>query len=302
MIERDVYKFYVVVVHYGDPGITDKCIKSILRQKEYIEELVVSDNSGNYLPMQGTENLIKVIDNQRNIGYAAAINKGLEYGRELNAEYYLLLNNDVILEDDFFKNICQEIGNDKLFIASPRIHYLQDKKIIWYNGGYIDYLKFEGVHKDIDRYSSECTIPEIKQEVTFISGAVFIITLDVIEKIGMIDEKYFLYYEDLDFSLTALRNGIKLLYIPQAVAYHNVSSNTKQMDSFLNFKKEIYYYRIRNKLLILSKYGKELYRLSGIFYLSIKILKYFMLFILVGKFSYIKLIFRGIFDAFSLDK
>ncbi len=116
---------------------------------------------------------------------------------------------------------------------------------IWFGGGKLNWLKTEGIH----------LTSESAMEVDFITGCCLLIKKEVIDKIGLMSEEFFLYFEDSDWCLRALQAGYRCFYEPAAWIWHKVSSTTKE------FSYGFIYYNTRNGLLMAWRHNGFLKRL-----------------------------------------
>ncbi len=185
---------------------------------------------------------IIVIDNDKdNPGFAGGMNIGIKKALKQKADYVLLLNNDVIVSPNFLKELVKAGEKDKkIGILGPI-------------GGKINWLYTKGIH--------------VTKNNDYISGVCMLVKGSVIEKIGLMPEEYFLYFEDVDWCLRARKAGYKCVLVPKSKIYHKVSQSTSE-ESFLYI-----YYHFRNGLL-LSKNNAPFF---------IKFLAYFVSFLIYAK-------------------
>lgn len=249
-------KVFIIILHYKNWDDTNKCLKS-LKDLDY-------DNSE-----------ITVIDNDKeNQGFAGGMNIGIRQALKKDAKYILLLNNDTIIEPNFLKELVRKGENDKgIGILGPVIYDYQSKKN-HFAGGKINWLYTRGIHlnpKSLPRWQAGQILNP--KQVDYITGACLLIKREVIEKIGLMDEDYFLYFEDADWCLKARRAGYKCVLVPNSKIWHKPSSSAKE-GSF-----SYIYYHTRNGLLMTKKNALFL----------IKILAYLQSFWVFGK-QIIKLI------------
>jgi GT2 family glycosyltransferase len=120
-------------------------------------------------------------------------------------------------------------------------------KVIWYAGGTIDWDNVTSKHLGLDEVDKGQFDEEGK--ITFATGACFLVKKEVIEKIGLFNENYFLYYEDADLSMRIRKEGYDILYTPKAIVWH---SNAASSGSGSNLHD---YYLTRNKLVFGMKYA-----------------------------------------------
>lgn len=203
----------------------------------------------------------KFIEIGANLGFAGGNNVGIKDALERGADYIILMNNDLVLPRDIlvvltgFMEKSPEVG-----IASPKIYFApgyefhKDRykstelgKVIWYAGGVIDRKNVYSNHRGVDEVDRGQY--DKVSETDFTNGACMIIRRSVIEKIGLLDAKYFLYWEDADFSERAKRAGFKVTYFPDTHLWHKVSSSTGGSGSPTND-----YFLTRNRLYFANKY------------------------------------------------
>lgn len=233
-------RVYIIIVNYNGNNDTLSCLKS-LNQIDYSNYMiVVVDNNStqtndlnNYIKDYENIELIKLEDN---IGFSAANNIGIEYAIKENAEYIMLLNNDTEVKADFLKIMVENTGSNT--ISCPNIYFFSSPSEIWYTYGQIDFTK--------------CIVKNGKgnKRTTFASGCCMLIPCEVIKKIGMLSEEYFMYYEDVDYSIKAIRNNIDIKCIEKAKIYHKVGRSSGGNKSLLSV-----YYNNRNRFHLIKKFN-----------------------------------------------
>lgn len=138
-------------------------------------------------------------------------------------------------------------------MAAPKILQDRQKKIIWTAGG--EFFPGRFLARNRGQGREDRGQYDRSEECSFLSGCALIVRKEVIEKIGGFDENFFTYAEDLDYCLRARKSGWKLLYVPQAVVYHEGSATSgSEYEPFQSF------YRWRNRFLIVAKHGRSLQR------------------------------------------
>jgi len=207
-------KLFIIVLNYNGRDTLKKCLESIYLSDYENKEVVVVDNAstdGSFDEMRQHFQKFNFIKNNQNIGFAAGNNVAIKWALEKMADYVLLLNNDAYLEKNTLGVLLQEVEkNKKPGISCPFIYNGYTKKL-WFSGGKIDWLKMRAIHQS--------------GKDDFISGCAMLIHKDVFKKIGLLDEKFFLYYEDVDFSFRAQKAGFDLRIIPEAKVYHYEKSS-----------------------------------------------------------------------------
>ncbi|MDE7232623.1 MAG: glycosyltransferase family 2 protein, partial [Lachnospiraceae bacterium] len=239
----------VILVNYNGKKYNTACIES-LRAAHGTEEIriVVVDNASQDGSVEilreqyGGEESVELIVLDDNYGFSYANNVGIRRAEEWGADYVLLLNNDTEIEQDMFIRLgeCAQRHPDCMIV--PKIYYSDDRKRIWSAGGSVSpvirKVRHIGLNEtDEGQYERET-------EIGFATGCCLFIPMTVIRRAGVLDERFFLYYEDTEYSFRLQKLGIHIYYCPRAVMYHKVGASTRGADSPL-----CAYYIARNWLL-----------------------------------------------------
>jgi len=253
-------KIGVVTVTYNSSEVIDKFLEDLFNQKFPNFFLYVVDNASTDNSLEKINKLkesrVKIIKNSINKGVASANNKGIASALKDNCSHILLLNNDVEFRDNLFEILINSIRSDKYSLVSPKINFFDNQNIIWYAGGFFNkYKGFLPTHIGLN-YKDEGYFNK-KATTEYASTCCLLIKKEVFNDIGLMDEKYFVYFDDTDFLYRVLKdNRHKLLYNPSATLYHKVGSLSKSFmktrehkiyrsDFFLtqNIKNHIYFLR-----------------------------------------------------------
>jgi GT2 family glycosyltransferase len=215
---------------------------------EYCKE--ESETRANYLAQDHDH--LTLIKNDRNYGFAEGNNIGIRYALQiLNADYILLLNNDTVVNKDFLQEMVNVGEMDQnIGIIGPKIYYYGKPNIIWCIGGKIDWKFARGLHVGTNEVDNG-QYNEMK-EFDYVSGSVFLIKREVIDNIGLMDKKFFLYFEETDLALRASKNGYKSVYAPEAKIWHKVSKSGGGLSKPIGL-----YYITRNRWLFMKKWAKK---------------------------------------------
>ena len=255
-------KVGIILVNYNGYEDTIRCIQSIanITYSNYAVYIVDNGSTNNSVNIIGKFikqfDGITLISSEENLGFSGGNNIGIRRALCEGAEYVLLLNNDTIVTERFLEPLLESSVENK--IATGRIMYWKEKKIIWYAGGKLSQKLGRAWHDDINKEYWEGLLNE--QKVTFISGCCILIPKSVLRKIGILEEKYFLYYEDTEYCWRALNAGIELIYNPESVIYHNVSSTTGHNSVLMN------YYKVRNRQYLIKDYVQGLNKVHAYLY------------------------------------
>jgi GT2 family glycosyltransferase len=257
----------IIILNWNNWQDTVQCLES-LSQIDYPNyQIVVVDNGStddSVLQLKQRFNAISLLESEKNLGFSGGVNFGIEQMK--TSDLILLLNNDTLVEKDFLTGLVRKItSNDTIGLVGGKIYYYEaaecdafirqladvqsikglhsNRNKIWSAGGGISKLTKRTFHfgenkNDRGQYDQE-------REVDFLSGCCLLVKRDVIEKIGLLDPDYFMYYEDVDFCLRAKEQGYKILYVPGSIIWHKVRQPAS--------KRFVDYYRMKNHLLLLQK-------------------------------------------------
>lgn len=195
---------------------------------------------------------LTIIVNGKNDGFAEGNNIGIRYAIEhLGADYVLLLNNDTVVDKYFLDPMIKEgEENEKIGLLGPKLYYYDEPNVIWCVGGKIDWKFARGLHvgineEDIGQY-------DINQSFDYLSGAALLIKTDVFHKVGLLNKRYFLYFEETDFELRATQDNYDNIYIPESKVWHKVSKTGGGIKNEFGL-----YYITRNRWLFMKKWAKK---------------------------------------------
>lgn len=204
-------KVFVIILNYNGKNILKKTLESVYKLNYPNYQVVVVDNDstdGSFEEARLAFGKFNFIKNNQNVGFAAGNNVAIKWALEKMADYVFLLNNDALIEKNSLTKLINEAQKDETFgILSPII-YKGDGDKVWFSGGKINWLKMRTEHTNDTR------------ETQYITGCAMLIRKEVFKKIGLLDENFFLYYEDADFSFRATRAGFKLKIVKSASVFH----------------------------------------------------------------------------------
>lgn len=261
-------KFVFVILHYITIEETIKCIDSIKNKcKNSNYEIVVVDNgsaNNTGLQLQKKYKKIKsvhIILSKENLGFSRGNNIGFEYAKnKLNADFIVMLNNDVyIIQDNFIEEVTNEYNNSNFAVLGPKI-YLKDNKVCEYpdilesikklkqqrienkilyclNKIHLRYI-YTGILKIKKKFIKQKKYDNSKRkEDVLLNGCCLIFSKKYIDKFDGIDDRPFLYYEEQLLYLRLKANNMKSVFTPKIVVFHDesVSTNTKTKNSRKRF-------------------------------------------------------------------
>jgi hypothetical protein len=247
MIKKE-QRLSIVILNWNGKENTKECLSSVNRSivNGFHPQVVLVDNgssdesyeyfSSNKLLSKNYE--FKIIKNALNLGYAEGNNIGISYSLQTKADYVMILNNDTLLDPNTLIHLIK-VANDnpKAGIISPKMYFAPGfefhkerygksdiGKIIWWAGGEIDWNNLYGKNMGVDEVDHR-QYDSLKY-VDFATGACMLVKKEVFEKIGLFNNKYYMYLEDVDFSMRVKKSGWEILYTPKAFLWHKVAQSS----------------------------------------------------------------------------
>jgi GT2 family glycosyltransferase len=243
-------KTSIVVLNRDGHEMTAACLRSLLRMEGANFEILVVDNGSSdgsveMLPQEFPK--ITLLPQGHNLGFAAGSNVGMRHALAKGAEFVLLLNNDTIVAPDFLREMLAAIQADtRIAAACPKIYFAHHSRMLWYAGAdfnlWIGTSKHRGWNK-IDRGQFDH-----HQDITQATGCAMLIRKSAICDVGLLDEQFWAYVEDLEWSVRALKSGYRLAFAPKACLWHrcgataveSMGSGSQAIRQFLSTRNMIF--------------------------------------------------------------
>jgi len=278
----------VITVNYNGAKDTGAMIESLQEHLSIPHELIVVDNgskNNEALLLQEKYPFIRAIRLDENLGFAGGNNVGIQ---QASGNYLFFLNNDAFVQDGSIARLIDAMKHNPLLGGiSPKILFADKGGGIQF-AGYTPLSRVTLRNRLIGYREKDGGQYETARPTPYLHGAAMLIRREAIEKAGMMPEIYFLYYEELDWSLMIRRQGYTLEYHPAATIYHRESSSTGQ-DSPLKA-----YYMARNRLLFASRNLTGLGKCLSICYqLLVAIPKGVVLYLMRGRPDLAKAVVQG---------
>lgn len=299
-------KVIITILNFNKCMDTIECIDSLEKINYPNYEIVLVDNGSKdnsaelFKAIYSSNPKITLLINNNNLGFTGGNNLAIRHFIKGDVDYFLLLNNDTVVEPGFLTQLVNVAeADDKIGIVGPKIYKLvvseanlsgsndtlfcAGTKTIPFFGQ--PFLRGNG-EKDCGRYNNV-------EAVDYISGTALMIKKYVIERIGLLDERFFAYFEDWDWCLRAQRFGYKSVYVPDATIWHKGSST-------IGFKSPLYYYYMtRNRILFARKHLgwlKFLFLFSP-YFITYRLLLPILMLLFKRDISSIKAIIKGVYNA-----
>jgi GT2 family glycosyltransferase len=258
----------IILVNYNSDEYTIDCLDSLLKIKTpgFKHTTIVVDNASTVplvLPKRHLVPTIELIRSESNLGFTGGNNMGIHYGVEkFNSDYVLLLNNDTTVDPNFLKELLNHAeSHPKAGITTSKIYFTKGRefhidsydkknlgKVLWYAGGSVDWDHLVAFHRGVDEVDRGQFDNQL--ECDFATGCTLMIKREVLEKIGTLDKKYFLYMEDVEYSIRAKKAGYEVHFVPNSIVWHKNAGSTGGSGSPLQ-----QYYQSRNTLLFTIMHG-----------------------------------------------
>jgi len=287
----------VILVNWKKYNLTSKCIDSLNKSNYKNFKIILVDNEyseKSLIDLRNKHKELIVFKEKNNLGFAGGNNIGIRYALENDYDYIMLLNNDTEVKENFILPLVERIEKDHFLGAvQPLILNFSNKSIIWNAGGKLNkFLGLTSTRLNNNKLNSSIVFDDYTD---WISGCCILIKSEILTKVGLLDEKFFNYYEDVDWSLRMKNLGYDLGFVKESIIYHHGSSsskNKKTKEGVISSK--IHYFNIRNHILLLKKH-KNLFNFFGIvFFQIIKTTSYIFYFLIRFRFNKLTMVLKGL--------
>ena len=298
-------KIAIIIINWNTYQLTFNCLKSLeecsyKNKKVFFVDNGSTDGSGDKIALEFSE--INYIKNEKNEGFTGANNKALKVILKQNFDYVLLLNNDTEVNPNFLSLLVARMESDKNLAATqPLILDLPHKKTIWNAGG--SFNTFFGLSKT--RLKGVTYKPKLKIQTftNWISGCCILVKIQAIKEVGLLDNHFFAYFEDVDWSIRMKNQGYKLGVVPKSIIYHHSSGSTKKNNTSNegNLSPYAHYLNVRNHIYLINKHALFFNSTGAMTYQILKITSYSIYFILRCRFEKLKMVWRGMLDGIKTN-
>jgi GT2 family glycosyltransferase len=278
----------IIILNWNGYADTVRCVQSVFRVDGPRKKIIIVDNGSQNNEYEKLTNQfgkkVDIIALPKNYGYAKGCNIGITYAKNhYNPQYYLLLNNDTEVECNFLSVLTATAAADKhIGIVSPVIYDFTDRKKIVFAGGKFNMLFARPYHitNQIDSVTP----------VEFITGCSMLVKNTVINRIGLLDERYFSYFEDADYSVRVKKAGFIAVCDPKTKIYHKVSAATNKGIMYT-------YLMSRNRILFVNFTFPILYRIYFFWFNFFKLIAVIAYFFLNNKRDKLFYFMKGYYDG-----
>ena len=277
----------IITINYN--GLEDTCaLIETIPFNENMEVIVVDNASKNHEADTIAQRYpqVRVIKSERNLGFAGGNNLGIQAAQ---GKYLFLINNDTIFKEfNILALIDRMESSPAIGIVCPKIRFAWDNNPIQF-AGYSRLSKISVRNHSIGFNEEDHRQYETPHPTPYAHGAAMMIRREAINKVGLMPECYFLYYEELDWSMMFTRAGYQIWYEPLCTIYHKESQSTGQNSSLRT------YYLTRNRLLLVRRNPQEFnHTLAYIYLIGIVVLRDILKYTFMGRRDFLKATLRGI--------
>jgi len=238
----------VVILNWNRAADTLDCVGSLRASNDRQLSVIVVDNGSTDSSWEKLQQVapedVTLIQSGANLGYSGGNNVGIREALSFRANYLWILNNDVVVHPSCLDELIEAAEKyPQAGVFVPKILYKDHPNTLWYAGGDYDPVRGQGSHWGFGAQDDGSF--DAPQEVTFATGCSLFVRCEVFEQVGLLDERYFLYWDDVEFSNRVLHAGYKMRYVPTAYVYHELMASSGQQDG----RSPTYdYYNLRNRL------------------------------------------------------
>jgi GT2 family glycosyltransferase len=217
----------VIILNWNGREVLGPCLDSLMKVEEPPIDVIVVDNGSTDSSQEIVRERfpgVTLIENGKNLLFAAGNNIGIEAALEKGAGYILLLNNDTEVDPGFIREMLTAFDDPSVGMAGPKIYYYDDPERIWYGGGGFNRLTGVPYHRGLrkgDGFAGDAPGP-----TGWVTGCALLARAEVFRELGGLDPSYTIYCEDVDLCLRAAKKGWSSRYVPSAKVRHKVSSSS----------------------------------------------------------------------------
>lgn len=239
----------IIILNTNRRHDTLACLASLGRSTYNNHTLIVLDNGssdGSVEAIRSSFETVQIVELAENRGYAGNNNVGINIALAQQADWVFVLNEDTVIDPNCLRELIRVAESDSTIGAvGPTVYHFDEPQVIQSAGGLMDRWWFH-----THRGQNECDVGQYVQPtvVDWVSGCALLIRSDVIRKVGSLDDRYFIYAEEVDWCLRIRWAGYRLMHVPSAKVWHKgVKRNYKPSP-------QVTYYMARNHLLLLKKH------------------------------------------------
>jgi GT2 family glycosyltransferase len=238
----------IIILNWNGLADTLQCLRSLKGLEYSAYRVVVVDNGstdGSPVIIRKQFPEVILIKNSENLGFTGGNNVGIHKALEDGADYTLLLNNDTEVAADFLYLLVKASeSNTRIGIAGPIIYYYEQPRTIWSAGGKLN-SSGRSWMIGLDEYDTGQYGRDYRS-VDFVTGCAMLVKNDVMNTVGILDDRFFAYYEETEWCTRVRKAGFMIVNVPNAKIWHKMPLDKRDSSPL------VHYYMTRNRLLFLK--------------------------------------------------
>ncbi len=240
----------IIVLNYNGREDTLACLHSLEHLTYPNVTVILVDNhsaDGSVEAVRAAFPKIKIVETGANLGFTGGNNVGVRYALQQGADYVMLLNNDTVAAPDMLDLMIEVMEADpSIGVTGPMIYYYSAPDMIWSAGGAIDWSRGTTSMVGLNE-PDKAQFGLSPRPVDFVTGCCLLARRETWEQAGLLDEKFFMYYEETEWCVRASRAGFRIVHVPMAMLWHKISIESRAASP------RTHYYMTRNRLLFLKR-------------------------------------------------
>ena len=291
MLKEDQPLISIITLNYNQTKVTCQFLESTKKLQYRNYEILVCDMASAVDPVEeinsGNYPNTKVLVSKKNLGFAGGNNWGM---RQAKGDFFFIVNNDTEVTDDLLNKLLQPFfENSSIGVTCPKICYFDSPKTIQY-AGFNPMNVYTGRTTIIGEKEPDNGQYDISRPTAGAHGCAMMVKREVVEKTGMLPEKFFLYYEEWDWSARILKEGYIIWYAADAKILHKESMSVGKNNPMKMF------YHTRNRILYMRRNTNAMQLfVFTLFFIFFTIPKTVFTLIIKGQFTQLKYFLKGVF-------
>jgi len=281
----------ILLVNWNGYAYTQACLESLEKVKEPAFQIILVDNGsqnseGEQLKARFPQ--VHLIANPDNLGFAGGNNVGIRYALEQGFDQVLLLNNDTTVTPSFLQELQACLDQSRCGVAQPLILFAHEPHKLWSAGGKWNSLLGRAItlgdRVPLEKYS----VPA--KTLDWATGCCMLVSRAALLEAGLLNEAYFAYFEDVEWSLRIRKGGFTIGLAENAIIYHEAGAASKKQHAEGTLSPKVFYFHVRNQLFLLRQHSIVL----GYPYHLLRFLSWGAYFLIRGRFKKLSAVWQGI--------
>lgn len=298
MQENVLPEVCIIVLNWERYELTKECVHSLTNLQYPKYRIIVVDNGSSTCTVEKLrkefDGEIDLIENSENLGFSGGNNVGIRQALISGARYIMILNNDTRVHPAFLFPLIRALrSSTRVGAVTPKIYSLHEPDRIWASGGQIRW--WLGQAKSRGRGQLDHGQFDQAQSVDYGTGCCLLFDRRALEEVGLLDERYFAYWEDTDWCMRARRAGFSIWYEPESHIWHAGGASTHDQRKKRPFA---YYLMIRNNIWFIKCYTSKWIRpLAALTFTFHRVLFYSLGFLALRRWRKLRNIWLGVRDG-----